>query len=104
MGPDPSFGPGKLIMVVVGFVQSIVTIFYYLWRGRLGLPFTYWVVGIGGNISVFVFPLIFINGLGAQLNTAHVVHLLISAAYFGFSTICVVRAAGKTGRPKTWPF
>ena len=91
-------------MGVVGFVQTIVTLFYYLWRGQLGLPFTYWVVGICGNFSVFVFPLIFFNSLGAQMNTAHVVHLLISAAYFGFSAICLVRAAGNTGRPKTWPF
>lgn len=91
-------------MAVQGFIQGTVSFLYYLWRGQLGLPFTYWVVGMFGNFSVFLLPLLILDSLGEEMNTAHIIHLLVSAAYFVFSTVCVVRAAGNNKRPRTWPF
>lgn len=85
-------------------LQGIVIFFFYMWTGQLGLPFTYWIVGLLGNFTVFLLPLALFDDLGQEMNRAQIYHLVVCALYYLVSSICVARAMGYRKRPKTWPF
>ena len=89
---------------MVKFVQGTINFIYFLWRGEIALWFTYWIVGLFGNFSIFVLPLFFSDSLAGDFSTRHAVHLTISGLYFVFSSVCITRAVGANRRPKTWPF
>ncbi|GEM_PF-1085296 len=91
-------------MRLVRFIQTVISLVFYAWTGQLGLKFTYWVVGVAGNLAVFVIPVVTLDRLGPEMNGWYIIHILASGAYFLFSAVCLARAAGNFKREKTWPF
>jgi hypothetical protein len=72
------------------------------WRGRLPLPLTFWVLGVGGNMS-FLALLILIDLLGGgRLPGLLWIIYGISLLWFIFVFGAIWRAAGAYRGPRIW--
>ncbi|MEE4384619.1 MAG: hypothetical protein V2J02_21700 [Pseudomonadales bacterium] len=72
------------------------------WAGRLPLWLTYWVLGVGGNLSLFALLLLLVAGPG--LGAAGLLWgvYLLSLLWFVFVFGAIWHAAGRYAGPRYW--